>query len=527
MSRTESQEWWRMLAGAGVERVYMARNPKAVEPQPGQGSLVLPCGASAAFAALGEAMLTGGLGVCHLADDACAAGRALAEAAGSRVPLLALVEAEPVAGKSEKILPENRFAASPGEALRHALAHRTAAIAPAEGCEPVYGEVWQSTAVPEPDMAAVQRMAELLNGCNKVAFLCGGGCAGAHDELVELAQRLGAPVAYTLRGKDIMEKDNPCAVGMIGLLGWGDAPAAVHVADVLVIWGADFPYSCFLPQHGRVIQVDADAAALGRRVRLCHAVHGDVGRTAALLLPLLRGGHAEDFLSRSLMRHGKAVAQGELAVWGHGESEPMRPEFLTRLISSRAEPDAVFVVDMGPPLVWAARYVQALGNRRLMGAFATGAVGSALAMALGAKAAAPSRQVIAMCTVDSLLRMWAVLRVMVQNGLSVKVLVYNVAPAFAEPLPGEAPPAAGVDAVALARCAGMEAQRIASAGEAPAAVRHWLAERGPALLEAALDPHARAYLPESDLLRTLHYQGSAPACRDAATNRAMRLLYGK
>lgn len=523
----QSEEWRRMLANAGVERVYTAQSQENEEGLSAAERLVLPCGASAAFAALGEAMLTGGLGVCHLADNACASGGALAEAASSSVPLLALVEAEPVAGKSEKILPENRFAASPGEALRHALAHRTAAIAPAEGCEPVYGEVWQSTAVPEPDMAAVQRMAELLNGCNKVAFLCGGGCAGAHEVLVELAQRLGAPVAYTLRGKDIMEKDNPCAVGMIGLLGWGDAPAAVHVADVLVIWGADFPYSCFLPRHGRVIQVDADAAALGRRVCLCHAVHGDVGRTAALLLPLLRGGHAEDFLARSLMRHGKAVAQGELAVWGYSERSPMRPEFLTRLISSRAEPDAVFVVDMGPPLVWAARYVQVLGRRQLVGAFATGAEGCALAMALGAKAAEPSRQVIALCSVASLLRMWAVLRVMVQSGLSVKVLVYNVAPAYAEPMPGEAGLAAGVDAVALARCAGMEAQRIFSAGEAPAAVRHWLAARGPALLDAALDPHARAHLPESNLLRTLHYQDAASAGMDATTRNAMRLLYGR
>jgi len=523
----ESEEWARMLTAAGVERVYKTQSHELAARLAGEDNPVLPCGASAAFAALGEAMLTGGVGVCRLADDACAAGMALAEASGSSVSLLALVETAQGMEREKQRLPEGSYAAAPGDAMRHALAHHTAAVAEVPGAGVGHTDVWGNTAVPEPDMAAVQRMAELLNGCNKVAFLCGGGCAGAHNELVELAQRLGAPVAYTLRGKDIMEKDNPCAVGMIGLLGWGDAPAAVHVADVLVIWGADFPYSCFLPQHGRVIQVDADAAALGRRVRLCHAVHGDVGRTAALLLPLLRGGHAEDFLSRSLMRHGKAVAQGELAVWGYSERSPMRPEFLTRLISSRAEPDAVFVVDMGPPLVWAARYVQALGNRRLMGAFATGAVGSALAMALGAKAAAPSRQVIAMCTVDSLLRMWAVLRVMVQNGLSVKVLVYNVAPAFAEPLPGEAPPAAGVDAVALARCAGMEAQRIASAGEAPAAVRHWLAERGAALLEAALDPHARAYLPESDLLRTLHYQGAASVDIDAATRSAMRLLYGK
>ena len=545
-----------MLVAAGVRRVYGAGescNGVLHEALSRRGEL--QCigglhGHSAAFAAVGEAQLSGKPAVCCGGAGAASwqLAEGLYEACRSKSPVLALA---PVSYAYQSTHPEQplrdcscycKLAHTPGQAgqvlasaWRHAWTERSASVAMLSAdvaaapalARGAYSFITPAPGVVEPAAEAVARLAELANNSSRVVFLCGRGCADAHDELVELATRLGAPITYTLCGKDVMEKENPCAVGMLGVLGWGDAPAVVQAADLLVIWGADFPYTGYLPTHGNVVQVDADASALGRRVKLCHAIHGDVGRTAALLLPLLRGPRGEDFLQRSQMRHGRAVAEMESAVRIVREQEPIRPEYITRLISCQAEPDAVFAVDVGPPLLWAARFLHALGHRRFIGAFHFGATGAALSMALGAKAACPSRQVIALCCVCNLCHLVAELRVLKQLGLSVKVFVYNDSPPVADAMRGEMPAPPAHDVAAVAAGVGVYAQRLTRAVDAAAAVRRWLAARGPALLDAALDTHALAAPPDSALLRTLHHFNSTTSpARLSELDDVRRLLFG-
>ncbi len=75
----------------------------------------------------------------------------------------------------------------------------------------------------------------------------------AHDEVVALpAEKLKAPVGYAFRGKEWVEYDNPCAVGMTGLLGWGAAYKAMHECDLLLLLGTDFPYETFMPSNPQV-----------------------------------------------------------------------------------------------------------------------------------------------------------------------------------------------------------------------------------------------------------------------------------
>src|SRR5262249_28110754 len=112
------------------------------------------------------------------------------------------------------------------------------------------------TPVVRPADADLSRLADLLNKAGKVTLFCGSGCAGAHDEVVALAQKLNAPVGYAFRGKEWVEYDNPYAVGMSGLLGWGAAYKAMHECDVLLLLGTDFPYETFMPSSPRIAQVD-------------------------------------------------------------------------------------------------------------------------------------------------------------------------------------------------------------------------------------------------------------------------------
>src|SRR4029077_14449740 len=150
------------------------------------------------------------------------------------------------------------------------------------------------------------RLADLLNEGKRVTLFCGAGCAGAHDEVVALAEKLKAPVGYSFRGKEWIEYDNPNAVGMTGLLGWGAAYPAMHGCDVLLLLGTDFPYETFMPTKPKIAQVDIRAERLGRRSKLDLGLCGNVGDTIRALLPLLKAKTDRTFLDAMLEKRGTA-----------------------------------------------------------------------------------------------------------------------------------------------------------------------------------------------------------------------------
>ncbi len=314
-------------------------------------------------------------------------------------------------------------------------------------------------------------MAAAINAAGRVTFLCGIGCAAAKKDIIALAERVEAPIVYTLRAKDLMEHDNGCAVGMTGMLGWGAAPQAVADCDLLIMWGTDFPHRRFLPCGGNVIQVDTDAAALGRRVPLLLGIQADAGDTARALPPLISDHRDGDYLCATRERHSRLMHKLYRPVVREGGSGTLRPEYLMRLVSDYAEPDAVFATDSGAPMTWAARYLQMNGRRRFLGGAAQGgtAYAPAMAMAIGAKEAQRSRQVIALCGQSGLARFAENAALLLSKGLAVKILLFNNS---------------ALDYAAMARNLGMSAFELSDEDAAPAAVKAWLAIQRPALLDA-------------------------------------------
>jgi pyruvate dehydrogenase (quinone) len=98
-----------------------------------------------------------------------------------------------------------------------------------------------------------------------VTLLCGGGCQGAHGEVLQLAEALKAPVVHALRGKEYVEWENPYDVGMTGLIGFSSGYYAMESCDALLMLGTDFPYRQFYPQTAHIAQIDIRAEAIGRR----------------------------------------------------------------------------------------------------------------------------------------------------------------------------------------------------------------------------------------------------------------------
>ena len=140
----------------------------------------------------------------------------------------------------------------------------------------------------------------MIDDAGTVAIFGGDGCRDGRDEVVQLAERLNAPVGYSFRGKQWLEHDNPNAVGMTGLLGYGGAYGAINGADLLLMLGTDFPFSEFLPGSGvKKVQIDKNPKHIGRGLALDLGLVGDVKTTVSALLEQVREKLDDTFSSQT------------------------------------------------------------------------------------------------------------------------------------------------------------------------------------------------------------------------------------
>ncbi|OIH99811.1 ubiquinone-dependent pyruvate dehydrogenase [Curtobacterium sp. MCBA15_003] len=409
---------------------------------------------AAAFAASGEAGLTGELAVCA---GSCGPGNlhlvnGLYDANRSRVPVLAIAAHIPTAeigtGYFQETHPQELFrecsvyveyVADPVQmprlleiAMREAVEKRGVAVLVipgdvllAEAKSDRVTRVERTEPRVVPSDAELQRTADLLNGADKITILAGAGVAGAHDEVVALAERLQAPIVHAMRGKEYIEYDNPYDVGMTGLLGFSSGYRAMEDADVVLMLGTDFPYPQFFPEHAKHVQVDIRGSQLGRRHPVDIGLVGTVKDTALALIPLLTGSHPTKHLEDSLKHYRKTREKLDDLAVPAGRKKPLHPQYVTRVLDRIAAEDAVFIPDVGSPVVWASRYLTMNGQRRLIGSFWHGSMANAVSQAIGAQTAFPDRQVIAMAGDGGLTMLLGELVTIVQNKLPVKIVVFD------------------------------------------------------------------------------------------------------
>jgi pyruvate dehydrogenase (quinone) len=271
----------------------------------------------------------------------------------------------------------------------------------------------------------LQALAQMLDGAQRETMLCGSGCAGAHDEILALAETLKAPVVHALRGKEWVEYDNPYDVGMTGLIGFSSGYHAMMNCDALLMLGTDFPYRQFYPAQAKVAQVDLRAENIGRRCHVDVGVVGDVKLTAMGLRGLLTAKTDRSYLDRAVAHYRDArKSLDELAV-GHPGRKPIHPQYLARVLDEVASDDAIFTCDVGTPTVWAARYFTMNGRRRLIGSFWHGSMANALPQAIGAQATFPNRQVISFSGDGGFAMLMGDLITLKQAELPAKVVIVN------------------------------------------------------------------------------------------------------
>jgi pyruvate dehydrogenase (quinone) len=433
MSRTVADLLWEMLANAGVKRCYGivgdALNP-VVDALRRNGKIeFIPVRHEeyGALAAVAEAYFTGnpvavcgtcGPGVTHLFNG-------LMDARKEGAPVIAIagdVESSIIDTSTiEELNPYKFFEAAalyiarlvnPGQARAViTTAILTAVLEKGPTVLSIPGDVASATvpeqsaefniaapAVLRPSNTDLDRLVRMIDEAKTVAIFGGDGCREGRDEVIELALKLKAPVGYALRGKQWLEHENPNAVGMTGLLGYGGAYNAIHEAELLLMLGTDFPFSEFLPGSSvKKVQIDKNPKHIGRRTTVDLGLVGDIKSTVTALLQAVREKTDTAFLDRQTKRTKSFHQLLQHYVRKGPEIKPIRPEFLAATLSELASDDAMFFADTGTACIWLARHINGGRNRRLFGSFSWASMANAAPNAFGCALAYPGRQCIALC----------------------------------------------------------------------------------------------------------------------------------
>lgn len=462
MSKNVADVMWELLQAAGVRRCYGiigdALNP-TIDALHRNGKIEfihVRHEEYGGFAAVAEAYLSGdpvaicgtaGPGVTHLINamlDARKEGAPIIAIAGdvetSIIDSSALEELNPyqffqsASLYTGRIVNAHQVRTITQTALRTAIAERGPTVISLPGdiavqagpgvIDPI---IRAAAPVLRPADADLARLADMIAAAERVTIFGGDGCRNAHDEVVALAKKLKAPVGYAFRGKQYLEYDNPNAVGMTGLIGYGGAYRAMHDADLVLLLGTDFPFSEFLPGHGvKKVQIDREAKHLGRRTPIDLGLVGDVKDTVTALLPLVaekdNTNHLEDAVALTNKWHESLAEYVK-----RGPSlDPIRPEYLAATLDRLASDDAFFSVDTGTPCIWAARYLRPSAKRNIFGSFTWASMANAAPNAMGAQLLSPGRQTIALCG-DGGFTMLALgdLLTLVERKLPVVMLIFN------------------------------------------------------------------------------------------------------
>ncbi len=347
---------------------------------------------------------------------------------------------------------------------------------------------------PSPDdIAAAARMIE---EAETVAVLCGTGCRGSEAELIELSDRLKAPLMHTYRGQDMLLFDDPHWIGGVGLIGSRAGLDAVKGAGLLLMLGTDYPYGEWLPQGGNVIQIDERAFVLGRRAKVKLGIVGSVRPGIRMLLDQLGQRSDEVFLT---------ATNAARAAWNRmldDKADPARskhkihPQAVSRAISDAAAEDAIFVTDTGLVTLWAINWMRQRGRQRIVSSFNNQAVGTGMGIANGVQALDRQRQVVLQIGDGGFTMLLGEFMTAVGHKLPVKVVVYDNAGWGLVRLEMETagnPVAAGanlpgMDFAAFARACGVEGFTARDPGSLVETVRAFLTAPGPAILHAVTDP---------------------------------------
>ena len=346
------------------------------------------------------------------------------------------------------------------------------------------------------DTKLIEKAANILNSGEKVVILVGQGALGAGDEVISVAEKLGAPVVKALLGKAVIPDSHPVSIGGLGLLGTEPASDAMSEADTLLMIGTSFPYIDYLPKPGQAkgIQIDIKPDKIGLRYPVEVGLVGDSKLTLAVLLPLLRQKESLDFLKSKQQAMKNWV--GLLKEQSTRTDKPIKPQVIAAAVSGELEDDAIISVDSGTITSWAARYINIRKGMKfsLSGTLASMACG--LPYAIAGQIAFPERQSVAFVGDGGFTMLMGEFATAVQYNLPIKVVIIKnntLGMIRWEQMAFLGNPEFGVeftpiDYARFAEVCGGKGYSIKEPSEANSIMHEAMSEKKPTIIEAYVDP---------------------------------------
>lgn len=368
--------------------------------------------------------------------------------------------------------------------------------------------------LPEPGL--LEEAVRMISHAARPVIVAGGGAvlSDAGDEVLELSESLGVPVAYSLDGKGIIPEDHPAAVGVVGSYSSKSANRVVSEADLVVFVGSDVgdqvTYNWRIPRiRTTVIQIDADAAELGRNYP---GTFGILGDPKASLRGMLKHVDRQD-RKDPWMSHAQTI----VAEWNDerrplmsSNTVPVRVERLCWELTKRLPPDAVLVADTGYSGIWTGTSVS-LTRRGQTYLRSAGSLGWAFPASLGAKCAAPDRPVISFVGDGGFYYHLSELETAARWGINTVTIVNNnsalgqclplVEQAYGmrSGKPSDLMRFRNVDFTLIAKAMGCQGIRVEHPDEIGPALEKALAAGAPVVVDVVTDPRVQApapWLPE-------------------------------
>ena len=493
-----------------------------------------------AFAASAQAKLTGELAVCvgTAGGGAIHLLNGLYDAKMDHAPVLAVTGQVPtahigndyhqevdlytlfkdVAAFNQQVMTPAQMHHLVGQACQIAMARRTVThlslpldiagepVPHADRRHPMYQHAGHTV----PSAGELDRAADVLNDAGRVVILAGVGCLNATEELISVAESLGAPIIRSLRGKGVLSDNHPLSLGGLGMLGTRPAVDAIMDCDALLMVGTDFPYEEFLPKPVPAVQIDRDVLRLGKRYPVSVGLVGDAAGTLSALGQRLRRKEDRDFLESSKKAMSKWLEEQEEDE--RDESVPIKPQLLARMVGDVARDDTVFTCDTGTVTAWCARHLRIHKGQMFSLSASLGSMAYALPAAIGAQLRFPDRQVVAMTGDGGFSMLMADFLTAVDYDLPITVVIFNNSKLGlikgeqeAKGIPEFQTDLRNPDFAEYARLCGGEGYRVSEPGDLEEALSRAMNSNKPAVVDVLVSPDELPMPPRIGLDQAVGY----------------------
>lgn len=360
------------------------------------------------------------------------------------------------------------------------------------------------------DPSDVAEAASLISQAKKIALFVGTGCRAAIPEVMQLAERLHAPVMHTFRAKDMVNYNHPHWIGGVGLIGGAPGVDALQNADLVLMLGSDYPYTEYLPKNGKVIQIDLRPEVLGRRTGVQLGIVGAIKPTLNALLESLAQSSVRtdrEFLDNVNEARKQWDDMLDKKALLKASDEHVNPQALVRAVSRRVQHDAAIVIDTGIVTLWCGNWFQQSGQQRILASFNNAAVGTSLGQANGIQALNRTRQVVVVVGDGGFTMLLGEFMTSVEHRLPVKVIVFNnqewglvhleMEQAGLPAHPGSSFP--NLDFAAFAKSCGVVGFTVRNSAELESGLQELFASTSPAILNVFIDPDELPCMPHIQL----------------------------